>query len=170
MAIPLAVEAFGAAAAFFGTIAKTAAFAAGVAAVATLVQTATETKKKQSLKDKLWTVYTLSLNETVIYVGRTSNLTARENAHQKDLIRGNYKLDYSPIDINLPYDVARGREQQLILYYKTLNSGYPGCNKINGINPRNTIKHDYYKEKEIAYFTMKYGDTYVGGIDWWKKV
>ena len=164
MAIPLVPEAVSAAAAIFGMIAKTVTFVAGATVAAALVQTATETKKKQSLKDKLWTVYTLNKGKTVIYVGRTSNLTARQTAHKNDNVRGNYEFKIA--DENLPYDVARGREQQLILYYRTLNSGYPGCNKINGINPRNTIKHDYYKEKEIAYFTMKYGDTYVGGIDW----
>ena len=54
----------------------------------------------------------------------------------------------------------------LIVYHKTLNSGYPGCNKINSVNPRNPLKHDFYKEAEITYYTAKYGDTYVGGIDW----
>ena len=63
---------------------------------------------------------------------------------------------------DLPYGVARIKEQQLIVEYKTINRGNYRNNQINGISPLNPNRDRYLREAD-SYFE---GEIYVGGIEW----
>lgn len=122
----------------------------------------TITSSRSSLKEKNYAVYILynKKEERVDYVGRTSNAEAREAAHKNNPDKKH--LEMHVVERDLPYGVARWREQELIVKYKTLNSGYLGCNKINGINPLDREKFEHYRNEAMQY----YEETYVGGIIW----
>lgn len=63
----------------------------------------------------------------------------------------------------LTYAQARGKEQELIIKYSTINKGYYNFNQINGINPMNP-NYDKYMN---AILTIDESETYVGGnIEW----
>lgn len=118
-------------------------------------------KKKEKTKEeeKKHTVYTLrDEKDKVIYVGRTSNIVAREKSHKKNPYRSHLTLVKAYE--NLTYAEARGLEQKLILEHKTLNKLNKASNQVNGIrwdNPR-------YDEYMMAADVFLYGtETYVGG-------
>jgi len=94
---------------------------------------ATEALNKANQKS--YTVYTLSDPSTgqVMYVGRTSNFSARMAAHRLNPARKN--LEPNKLHENLTYGEARSAEQAYILEYMTLNRENKANNQINGVNP-----------------------------------
>ena len=94
---------------------------------------ATEALNKASQKS--YTVYTLSDPSTgqVMYVGRTSNFSARMAAHRLNPARKDLKPDV--LHDNLSYYQARAAEQAYITEYMTLDKSNKAKNQINGVNP-----------------------------------
>lgn len=121
-------------------------------------------KKDEEEQDpKIYYVYTLYdpfLGRTT-YVGRIKNLKNRLDQHglnpaKQHLVLGEYYK-------KLTYAQARGKEQELIVKYSTINKGYYNFNQINGINPMNP-NYDKYMN---AILTIDESETYVGGnIEW----
>ena len=115
--------------------------------------------KKQERNQNVYSLYDTSLNMTV-YVGRTNDLDRRKAEHSRNPERA--RLEMYVEGKNLTLDEAKGLEQSLILKYKTLNSGILGCNKRNGISPKNK-KYGYYMD--LA--EKLYDETYVGDGEIW---
>ena len=123
-------------------------------------------KKKDDEEEqdpKIYYVYTLYdpfLGRTT-YVGRTKNLKNRLEQHRMNpakqhLVLGEYYK-------KLTYTQARGKEQELIVKYSTINKGYYNFNLINGINSMNP-NYDKYMN---AILNIDESETYVGGnIEW----
>lgn len=82
------------------------------------------------------TVYGLvDSNGNTQYVGRTTNLEKRENAHANNPQRSH--LNFVPIATGLNAIEARGVEQIQMMYHHTVNTSNKMNNQINGISPRN---------------------------------
>ncbi len=114
--------------------------------------------KKDKGNDKCNYVYTLKQpgSSKVEYVGRTTNLDAREMAHKLS-VRSELVMDKRDGQC-LTYEQARGLEHELILQYGTLNRQNPLNNQINGIRWNNPKMNDYLKAAEALF----YKETYVG--------
>lgn len=69
------------------------------------------------------------------YVGRTTDVDARKNAHKRDPNRSH--LNFEVIAPNLNYFEARGLEQIAMMECHTLNTANRMNNQINGISPFN---------------------------------
>ncbi len=110
--------------------------------------------KKQERNQNVYSLYDTSLKKTV-YVGRTNDLDRKRAEHSRNPERARLRMDVE--GTNLTLDEARATEQKLIIKYGTLNSGIPGCNKRNGISPKNK-KYDYY----MALADSLFNETYVG--------
>ena len=111
-----------------------------------------DTIEKTNLRSKSYTVYVLvDAQRTVQYVGRTTNLPARELAHKSS---HRSALHLKIIEENLTYSQARALEQTLMLYYHTLNRSNPINNQINGVSIR---KWPYYRLVAIDF--LKYWEN-----------
>lgn len=106
-------------------------------------------------------VYVLEDPDTkkVEHVGRTINTKKRSEAHKANRYRKHLVMKVR--DNNLTYTEARGKEEELILKYKTLNRANKMNNQIHGISPN----HKYYNELiELGRrCSLKDSETYVGG-------
>ena len=114
------------------TAAKVAYYAAGAAATTAIVESHVQEKKSSGNHS----VYVLKdADGKVQYVGRTTNVAAREAAHKANPFRS--ELDMDVLEENLSYSVARGLEQTYMLKYHTINTTNKMNNQINGISPMN---------------------------------
>lgn len=114
-----------------GAATKVAAVLAGTAAVSTAVEVSSSQRKNGN-----HTVYKLvDGSGKAQYVGRTTNLQARKNAHNANPYRAG--LDLQIIKDGLSYEAARGIEQTYMLYHHTINTKNKMNNQINGISPNN---------------------------------
>ena len=115
------------------------------------------TKKPTKGNNTVYTLYN-RVTEKVDYVGRTSRKPIiRANEHRRNPARSH--LEFQTKASNLTQIQARGLEQRLIDYYRTLNKNNPANNQINGIrwdNPRRQI----YLDAASIFFTEN--ETYVG--------
>ena len=95
----------------------------------------THTRYVPNQSTKSYTVYTLSNPATnkVVYVGRTSNYTARMRAHALNPARRGLVATIK--HENLTYLQARAAEQAYIVFYETLDKKDKAKNQINGVNP-----------------------------------
>ncbi len=117
------------------TVAAGAMALAGVSAAAALT-VATVEKSNERKNRKNNTVYRLvdSCRQTQ-YVGRTTNVDARKNAHKQNPDRANLQFEVIASDLN--YYEARGLEQLAMLECHTINTANRMNNQINGISPSN---------------------------------
>ena len=114
-----------------GVAAKVAVASAGAATVSKAVELSSSRRKSGN-----HTVYKLvDGSGNAQYVGRTTNLPAREKAHKANPNRAG--LDLQIIKDGLSYEAARGVEQTYMLYYHTINTSNEMNNQINGISPNN---------------------------------
>ena len=114
-----------------GVAAKVAVASAGAATVSKAVELSSSRRKSGN-----HTVYKLvDGSGNAQYVGRTTNLPAREKAHKANPNRAG--LDLQIIKDGLSYEAARGVEQTYMLYYHTINTSNAMNNQINGISPNN---------------------------------
>ncbi len=117
--------------------------------------------KDKKSDDKNYTVYRLVDKGTkkVEYVGRTGDFEATKKRHANNPYRCH--LDPEAIAINLTLAQSRGLEQYYIEYYSTLNRNKdnPIHNQINGVNPNNISKYNYYMQVASDYLESL---TYVG--------
>ena len=125
-----------------GTAAVTAAAAGTAITILEIVATAAAVAvtigavvKKESLKTKSYTIYTLSDPATneVVYVGRTTDFDKRMKAHRLNPARRG--LTPNILEENLTYEQGRAAEQLYILFYGTLDKNNKSKNQINGVNP-----------------------------------
>ena len=132
-----------------GTAAVGAALGAALVEAAKVVQTSirniaqaiARTQEDDPEKGPYYVNVLIDGNKNVQYVGRTTNLAARKNAHKANPYRKELKLQ--EVASNLTYGQARGLEQTLMLYYHTINPSDPKNNQINGISPQNGNKGNY---------------------------
>ena len=123
----------------------------------------TKTKTVTQKKEYGYTVYKLIDNDGCVqYIGRTSDKNATIRRHKRNFSRS--ELELVPIHEGLSYDESRGLEQYYIETYKTLNKENKANNQINGVNPKNKEKYDYYSDIAKHYLN---GETYVGGWYLW---
>ena len=117
------------------SIATGAMMVAGVSTVAAVTSAAAEKSHERKMRQNN-TVYMLvdEKNKTQ-YVGRTTNVEAREKAHRQNSYRKHLHLEI--IASNLNYYEARGLEQIAMLEYHTINTTNRMNNQINGISPFN---------------------------------
>ena len=113
---------------------KSIAIAAG--ALITSAACAGAEQMQEQMTEKSHYVYTLvdSDNE-VQYVGRTTDVSRRAQAHRQDPNRKD--LQMIVISEPLTYFEARGLEQIAMMHYHTLNTANRMNNQINGISPHN---------------------------------
>ena len=155
--------------AIFGSIMAITAYLAGRELTQAIVDEVTKPNSKKKKKDdeeekKEETYYVYSLYdpnlEQITYVGRTKNLRRRLEDHKKNKYKSH--LELAEYYHDLTYEQSRGKEQELIVKYATINRGYYNFNQINGISPSNP--------KYFIYMDSIYGidekETYVGGITW----
>ena len=111
---------------------------------------------------KKHTVYTLKdKNNTVQYVGRTTDVEKRKAAHRANPAKSN--LIMTEVATNLNYPEARGIEQLLIEKYTTLNRNNPMNNQINGISIKNKKRDIYISSGMNALNAIMFEtETYVG--------
>lgn len=123
------------AAATAATVATGAMIVAGVSTAAAVTSAAAEKSYQKKMQPNN-TVYRLvdSGGQTQ-YVGRTTNVAAREEAHRKNPSRKDLTMEI--IAPNLNYFEARGLEQIAMLECHTINTANRMNNQINGISPFN---------------------------------
>ena len=118
-----------------GTVAAAATVVASVSTAAAAASSVYEKTSERKLRTNN-TVYKLvDRNGTAQYVGRTTNLKAREAAHKNNPYRKDLKLEVIASGLN--YYQARGLEQIAMLEYHTINTANRMNNQINGISPFN---------------------------------
>ncbi len=117
------------------TIAAGALFVAGASTAAAAASSAVEKKaNRDSTRNN--TVYKLvDKDDEVQYVGRTTCVSAREQAHKRNPYRRDLKMEIIAQDLS--YNEARGLEQIAMLKYHTINTAKRMNNQINGISPFN---------------------------------
>lgn len=131
-------------------------------------------KKKESCEDNNNVYILVDDKSSVQYVGRTTNLAARENQHRHT--KAKETLTMIPIAKNICKDKARGLEQELILKYNTFDNS-PGNyrnNRINGISRNNENKKTYMNSfdlddywNDLVIYRDRYGEEIkVGKIEW----
>lgn len=114
------------------TALKVVSIATTAAAAATLAETYVNNKKSSNNHS----VYVLKdANDTVQYVGRTTNVSARESAHKVNPARSDLTLEV--LHENISYAEARGLEQTYMSFYHTINTANKMNNQINGIGLMN---------------------------------
>ena len=117
------------------TIAAGALFVAGASATASVASKTVEKKADRNSKRNN-TVYKLvDKNDEVQYVGRTTNVTARADAHKHNPFRKDLRMEIIAQDLS--YNEARGLEQIAMLQCHTINTANRMNNQINGISPFN---------------------------------
>ena len=117
-----------------GTVAAAATVVASVSTAAAAASSVYEKTSERKLRTNN-TVYKLvDRNGTAQYVGRTTNLKAREAAHKNNPYRKDLKLEVIASGLNYQ---ARGLEQIAMLEYHTINTANRMNNQINGISPFN---------------------------------
>ena len=122
------------------SVATGAMIVAGTSATAAVAASAVSEKTSRRNNS----VYVLKDDDgTVQYVGRTTNVSKREKAHQANPNRAGLKLEV--IQPNLNYAQARAVEQAAMAYYHTINTANKMNNQINGISQSNP-KMGVYKE------------------------
>ena len=104
-------------------------------------------------------VYVLMDGEEVKYVGRTTNVYARESQHKKNPYKMN--LEMVVLETEMPYGAARVREQELIIMYRTLNPGNCQYNQINGLSFHNKNIKEYIKS-----YNEFFDDEVYVGVGW----
>ena len=119
-----------------------------------------EEKKETTKKTGTYSVYTLSSETKVEYVGRTNNYERRMREYQKHPIKCN--LEPFEVASGLTYEEARGLEQILIDMFGTLNRGNPMNNQIRGVRWDHP-NYDKIMEAGQKVYEEIYGETYVGG-------
>lgn len=116
------------------------------------------TQNNNKVRDE--TIYALSRNGEVFYVGRTCNLDRRIDEHR----RTKAPFDPNPLILNVVNsNISPLEEQRWIDYYETLRCGKPNCNRRYEISPKGKRAGEYlYYKKE---FDLATGDTgtYIGG-------
>ena len=116
-------------------IAAGALLVAGASATASGASKAVEKKADRNSKRNN-TVYKLvDKNDKVQYVGRTTNVTARAEAHKHNPFRKDLRMEIIAQDLG--YNEARGLEQIAMLQCHTINTANRMNNQINGISPFN---------------------------------
>ena len=135
-------------------------YAQSAAKSASTTDVITKTKTVTQKKEYGYTVYKLvdRHDKSVQYIGRTGDKNATIRRHKRNFSRS--ELELVPIHEGLSYDESRGLEQYYIETYRTLNKENKANNQINGVNPKNKEKYDYYSDIAIHYLN---GETYVGG-------
>ena len=117
------------------TIAAGALLVAGASATASVASKTVEKKADRNSKRNN-TVYKLvDKNDEVQYVGRTTNVTARADAHKHNPFRKDLRMEIIAQDLS--YNEARGLEQIAMLQCHTINTANRMNNQINGISPFN---------------------------------
>jgi hypothetical protein len=125
--------------------ATTVAIIATVTAVAATTA-AVLTSKAEKPNNTVYKLVDPDTKETK-YVGRTTNETARRNAHAKDPEK--IDLVFEPIARDLNYVQARGLEQIAMLEYNTKSA----LNRINGVSPRNRNLGTYMSAgRDVAHY------------------
>lgn len=135
--------------------------------------------EKSALKrredDNIYTVYTLADEEkNVQYVGRTKDYDRRIKEHKsKGGVMQKYELKEKDRYDKLTYEVCRGLEQALMVYYHTRKwFDGKGHNQVNGISNKNGKKELYYVDT-IGYIEnqrdnelLNLKEDILG--DWWR--
>ena len=117
------------------TIAAGALLVAGASATASVASKTVEKKADRNSKRNN-TVYKLvDKNDEVQYVGRTTSVTARADAHKHNPFRKDLRMEIIAQDLS--YNEARGLEQIAMLQCHTINTANRMNNQINGISPFN---------------------------------
>jgi len=123
------------------TVATSAMIVAAVSTAAAVTTAVAEKTHERKMKPNN-TVYRLVDSDgQTQYVGRTTNLKSREEAHKSNPHRKNLKLEVIAPDLNY-YD-ARGLEQIAMLECHTINTANRMNNQINGISPFNKLLNVY---------------------------
>ena len=126
------------------SVATGAMIVAGTSATAAVAASAVSEKNSRRNNS----VYVLKDDDGAVqYVGRTTNVSKREKAHQANPNRAGLKLEV--IQPNLNYAQARAVEQAAMAYYHTINTANKMNNQINGISQSNP-KMGVYKEAAVG--------------------
>lgn len=124
-----------AAAAVATAVATDAMIVAGVSTAAGIASAVAERKIERRAQGNN-TVYKLvDADGQAQYIGRTTNIEARERAHKRSTYRGGLKMEIIATDLD--YYEARGLEQIAMLECHTINTSNRMNNRINGISPHN---------------------------------
>lgn len=119
----------------------TMAIISAVSLATDVSKSVSSSKDEENKSDNNYYVYTLSSNNTVLYVGRTNDPKRRGREHRR--IEARAQLELNVEAENLTKKQARGIEQGLIMKYRTLNRNNPAANQINGIRWDNKRCSEY---------------------------
>ena len=124
------------------------------------------------MKDLIYTVYMIKLNEVVMYVGKTSDFERRKYEHL-NRIGTTYSavpdgLDLSEVTIIKAKDFSDSEEalkyeDELILQYNTINNGW---NKLRSGHVSSTDKYD--SQKTLKY-RSKHKEEYKAYMKKWRE-
>lgn len=139
-----------------GAVATAASVATGAMVVAgastvAAVTTAIAEKAAEKSTTRNNSVYVLKDGAgTVQYVGRTSAVDKRRDAHRANPARAGLKMEVIASGLTLPE--SRALEQAGMAYYHTINTANKMNNQINSVSPK------YWSAfKELALGTLDYG-------------